>query len=705
MMRTKLQFCCSWLSPNRYRYFTEALESVLGQSYENLNIILLQDSWWRTSGRPKRVGVPKFCRDIINHHWEVTHKEPTARVYFYSCNSRGAAHALYNIREVLFKHSINDEDIVILLDDDDLLAYSGAVKDIVARMDDGNAKVCVTQFKTIGQVETSIVNRGGGRHNELVKQGALKADMETPFGPGSLCFADSLGWTKSYRVGLLKEYHNDLLNHFGSKRNLVKFLCKNDAFEDFPEIINLCRKDCDAVGLDKKTHAYRKLRGSITNSPHRRDFVHKRPNYLALLMGLYKELKSGGKLFDEGDTKAADTKAADATAADMVIARYFAVKILTVENVLAKYRSDEKTHWDVVKLEKGDFLRRLLVVLRKNQLLNDFTELLKRAEYLEFKEDKERKAMENEQYNEDKPDSPFMLLSEACENEAFHGKVDINNVLCDAQMRRRVKKLTSSYLKYVALVLSAVAVVIIAFQLAGDDSQMWRVVIAALVPFVTWLYTLYKKDKEKRELRKKHTDIFSESVNELRRHVMAGLRILLQVKKEMYNHPDCRPAKIHFTNLKVLSQLMSNKWDEYIVWDKFGHLPNLRVNVRNINNSAVYMEEYVVSSGYTPEKMEEIIDWEIVRYLSYITRFWFFVENKSFVLPNNNQLDIFVKSNDVLEKMAKEMLPDGETKEMLPDGVTKKKRDDLKKEIKEELDVHYNRYLNDRRKKREVLFV
>lgn len=704
-MRTKLQFCCSWLSPNRYRYFTEALESVLGQSYENLNIILLQDSWWRTSGRPKRVGVPKFCRDIINHHWEVTHKEPTARVYFYSCNSRGAAHALYNIREVLFKHSINDEDIVILLDDDDLLAYSGAVKDIVARMDDGNAKVCVTQFKTIGQVETSIVNRGGGRHNELVKQGALKADMETPFGPGSLCFADSLGWTKSYRVGLLKEYHNDLLNHFGSKRNLVKFLCKNDAFEDFPEIINLCRKDCDAVGLDKKTHAYRKLRGSITNSPHRRDFVHKRPNYLALLMGLYKELKSGGKLFDEGDTKAADTKAADATAADMVIARYFAVKILTVENVLAKYRSDEKTHWDVVKLEKGDFLRRLLVVLRKNQLLNDFTELLKRAEYLEFKEDKERKAMENEQYNEDKPDSPFMLLSEACENEAFHGKVDINNVLCDAQMRRRVKKLTSSYLKYVALVLSAVAVVIIAFQLAGDDSQMWRVVIAALVPFVTWLYTLYKKDKEKRELRKKHTDIFSESVNELRRHVMAGLRILLQVKKEMYNHPDCRPAKIHFTNLKVLSQLMSNKWDEYIVWDKFGHLPNLRVNVRNINNSAVYMEEYVVSSGYTPEKMEEIIDWEIVRYLSYITRFWFFVENKSFVLPNNNQLDIFVKSNDVLEKMAKEMLPDGETKEMLPDGVTKKKRDDLKKEIKEELDVHYNRYLNDRRKKREVLFV
>jgi hypothetical protein len=282
---------------------------------------MLQDSWWRTSGRPKRVGVPKFCRDIINHHWEVTHKEPTARVYFHSCNSRGAAHALYNIREVLFKHSINDEDIVILLDDDDLLAYSGAVKDIVARMDEGNAKVCVTQFKTIGQVETSIVNRGGVRHNALVKQKKLEAQMEEPFDKGSLCFADSLGWTKSYRVGLLKEYHNDLLNHFGSKRNLVKFLCKNDAFEDFPEIINLCRKDCDAVGLDKKTHAYRKLRGSITSSPHRRDFLQKRPNYLALLMGLYKELKSCGRL---------------AEGANWVIARYFAVKILTVENVLAK---------------------------------------------------------------------------------------------------------------------------------------------------------------------------------------------------------------------------------------------------------------------------------------------------------------------------------------------------------------------------------
>ena len=229
LIRTKLQFCFRWLSPNRYRYFTEALESVLGQSYENLNIILLQDSWWRTSGRPKRVGVPKFCRDIFNRYWEVTHKEPTARLYFYTCNSRGAAHALYNIRELLFKHSTNDNDIAILLDDDDLLAYSGAVKDIVDKMEgkdnEGNtAKVCVTQFKTIGQVETSIVNRGGRRHNELVKQGALKGDMKTIFGPGALCFADSLGWTKIYRVELLKEYHDDLLNHFGSRRNLVKFL-------------------------------------------------------------------------------------------------------------------------------------------------------------------------------------------------------------------------------------------------------------------------------------------------------------------------------------------------------------------------------------------------------------------------------------------------------------------------------------------------
>lgn len=687
LIRTKLQFCFRWLSPNRYRYFTEALESVLGQSYENLNIILLQDSWWRTSGRPKRVGVPKFCRDIFNRYWEVTHKEPTARLYFYTCNSRGAAHALYNIRELLFKHSANDDDIAILLDDDDLLAYSGAVKDIVDKMEgkdnEGNtAKVCVTQFKTIGQVETSIVNRGGRRHNELVKQGALKGDMKTIFGPGALCFADSLGWTKSYRVELLKEYHDDLLNHFGSRRNLVKFLCKNDAFEDFPEIINLCRKNYSVVWLDVETHAYRKLKGSITNSPHRRDFVHKRPNYLTLLMGLYKELKSGDKLLFDGD---------DTTAADMVIARYFAVKILTVENILAKYRSDEKVHWDVVRFEKGYFLRRLLVVLRKNNLLYDFMELLKGAKCLEFDEDKERKGMEK---SEGKPDSPFMLLSEACENEAFHGKVDIGNVLCDAQMRRKVRTLRSSYLKYITLVLSAAAVIAIAFWVAGKDSQMWRVVVVVLVPMVTWLYTLYKKDKEKRELRKKYTDLFGESVNELRRHVMAGLKILFKVKNEMYWSG--RPAKIHFTNLKVLSQLMSNKWDEYIVLDKFGNLPNLRVNVRNINNSAAYMEEFVSSSAYNEDKMRKIIDWEIVRYLSYITRFEFFVQNKSFILPNNIQLDIFVKSNDVLDNMAKEMVSE---------CGTKKKREANKKVIMKELEKYYRRYLDDRRKEREVLFI
>ena len=128
LIRTKLKFGFNWKSKRRYRYFSQALDSVLSQECKNinLNIILLQDSWWRISDKPQRYHIPQFCRNIINNNIKVKNKHSDCNVYFYSCRSKGAAYSMFNIREVLFQLSHNDNDIAILLDDDDILAYSSA---------------------------------------------------------------------------------------------------------------------------------------------------------------------------------------------------------------------------------------------------------------------------------------------------------------------------------------------------------------------------------------------------------------------------------------------------------------------------------------------------------------------------------------------------------------------------------------------------
>lgn len=668
LMRTKLQFGFHWLFRKKYRFFRDAIESVSRQEYEKVTLVILQDCWWRISDRPRMRKVPKLIREILQGNSSV-------EVLFYSCNSHGAAHSLYNIREVLFRLSTNDDDIAIMLDDDDMFAYSNALGNIIRCMNTESAKVCITQFETIGKVSMNIVNRGGERHNQLVKQKDLKTELGTPFGKGSLCFADSLGWTKAYRVGLLKEYHNDLRSCFKSEFDLVKFICRNDAFEDFPEIINLCRKERKAVGLDMVTHAYRKHKGSITANPSKRDFIRKRPAYLALLMKLYSRLSERDKLQPE---------------AKLVIARYLVVKILTIENILAKYRDDDNLTWSLSKFERGDFMRLMLATLKKEGQLEEFTKILKEVNYLGI-EDNLNAEYAHVKENIGEADSPFMELYHACWNEAVNGKVDLSNAMCDKSVRHRVNLLKQRSYRYVAIGVAYVGITPIMWNClqAWFDASDLSALSAVLVPFFGWLYSVLRRERDKAEERNVATHRFRDSVIELCRHIEAGLCVLYNIKCEMEakENPLDRPAKIHFTNLKVLSQLSSSEFDDNMIIDEFSNLPHLRVNIRNIDNSAGYMEEYVTSVDYDAKKMREIIDWEIVRYISYIASLKYFTYQKSFVLPSVNQLILFVRFADIINEIS----------------MTIKRDDKTKEKIRCDIESYYKRFLDDRQIKREIL--
>ena len=118
------------------------------------------------------------------------------------------------------------------------------------------------------------------------------------------------------------------------------------------------------------------------------------------------------------------------------------------------------------------------------------------------------------------------------------------------------------------------------------------------------------------------------------------------------------------------------------------------------------MEEYVESDGYDPSIMKEIIDWEIVRYVGYITRFGFFAEKKSFSIPNTSALKIYVAYDDVLENMAWQMLPESDRKLIDSPGVDKKLKEGAERSLKakqEKLKGYFDRFIADRNEKRELI--
>ena len=606
------------------------------------------------------VRLPKFCADIYKNYQKEAETKNKRRIYFYSTNSRGAAHALYNIRQVLFKFS-NNEDIAIMLDDDDIFSSSNVVEKIAEILNAERAAIGISQFRIIGDTKKNIVNKGGNPHNELVKTpGALTSDN------GELAFADSLGWTKSYRVGVLKQYHNDLYKVFGSIKRLERFLFRNNAYEDFPEIINLCQENVKVVATGICSHAYRKHSSSITAKPRRKDFSRKRPNYLALLVKLYDNLNKEGRLTDKSN---------------IVIARYCTIKMLVIENILARYRDSDKIFWRLINLKREYFLRRMVITLRKWGVLNTYTKMLKEtedssisinnallkasdkaSEVVQKIRDEEVNKLDDRNKN---TDWPFAQICKACLRECFNGRVDITNLIADKSITLRAKlnkkRVWSNAIYFIIGFFFIVGVWILSDKNKG-------IIIPIVSTILGFLFTLRQKQAERDTKRKQYTNMYIESVKDLNRHITAGLNILLQLKKELDdNQKDYRPAKVHFTNLKVeqASMLLSSEFDKYIIVEEFSNLPNLRVNIRNINNSAEFMEEYVYSDQYNPRYMKKIIEWEIVRYVSYITRLSFFADKRTFALPSSTALLLYVMYDDVIKDLSKKLKGANVTEKML----------------------------------------
>ena len=666
LIRTKLQFYSPYFSKQNYGYFCDALKSVLSQTYPNITIVILQDCWWKMSSKPQTAPLPKFCKKIVNEY-KKDGGDCFSQILFYSANSRGAAHALYNIRQIVLKLSQDENDIVMMLDDDDLLTNKDSIKDIVNRLREKNSQVCITKFKLIGQKNLDIVNRGGLIHNKLVEKldGTNLIDLK----PGHLCFADSLGWTKSYRVSVLREYYDDLLQYFGSRKKMVNFFIKNDSFEDFPEIINLCRSNVRVVSLNKTTHSYRKHQSSITAKTKEIDFMGKRPAYLTLLMGLYGQIEN--KLKKD---------------ASVVISRYLVVKILTIENILAKIKTRTfryKKQW-YHKIDNGFFLHCLLDTFQKAHVQDLFLRIAIDA----YKKEKQyQKFDKSEKYK-----SNISVIEKICEIEARRGYVDVVSCMQEKAYNFQVKRKIKISEFYVFIITLLALIILLAFVMPSKDSNdvVHSLGLAFAGAALSWIATRYRNIKTEQDKERKLTDMFSNAVDELRRHIIANMNVLLRIQEEMNENETFMPSKVHFTNLKIVdhSFFMSDKSDEYIIIDEFKQLSLLRVHIRNINNSANALEECIKDNS-NRAYLADFIKWEVARYIGYIISLMYFNENRAFSFPNHDRLEIYTNNRNALEEIAKSMIP--------LNGSEIKKL--------ETVTAIYNYYCNERKTKREVLNV
>lgn len=136
---------------------------------------------------------------------------------------------------------------------------------------------------------------------------------------------------------------------------------------------------------------------------------------------------------------------------------------------------------------------------------------------------------------------------------------------------------------------------------------------------------------------------FIREINDIKRHLLSGVRVLTNIYKNLENGK--KPLKVHFDNLIIPEDitLVNNKDQASIDVIEKTNLMRIRLNLRNINNVAKFMGNYVDNPNYKEDELKKIIEWEIIRYfrkimiLEYLT-------TKSLEYPDKTTLEEYISN-------------------------------------------------------------
>ena len=615
---------------------------------------------------------------------------------YYSCSGgKGSSTATMLVREAFVEKSKNDDDIAITLDQDDEL-FSTAVRHISRKMPDGG--MTISQFKIVDSNNLDITNDGGRQHNKLVKKNScpLNRSQYTD------CFyASTLGWTKSYTKKILKEYVKALNSFLDNERSGCKlFFEQHKAYEDFLDFYVFLLPDLKVGWVNKMTHVYYKHEESITSKPNLEDFQnHRTANLLALVDLAYSNRNLLREDFEHD------------------LLRFLTVKMIQIESILKKYRHEYADGKNVLsdfsaKTHEGYFI---------NKLARLATGINRGAQ------DKELFKYELTTRSEKTNGNITKLISKANDISAYHLKLtnfDLRYVLrkcVDAESalgrvkyavdktdenlyERFDKSKTPTQRRHQAMLIAVIVITAIILSLffiyflpcvhlritwipenISDRIRLVDVLIPLLVAIFTFFMNELSKLKIKASEEVNQKKLYYSEFDDLIRHLEANFKVMAQLRESIQIGKT--PEPIHFDNLSwpVSSCLFSDDMAKIIGRDKVDDFSRLKVNLRNVNNSAHWLKEAFKDKTLSLAEQRKILDWELARYVGYLMNLYYMKDN-SFSFPSMWQLDEYMEGSSQRNRLSGLFMyeQDGEARLKLAEKYIEK-------------------YLNDRREKRSVI--
>lgn len=706
------------------------------ESYRDGNIIIvINDDTLDSSGY---ISHEQHVKDILA---ENIFSEHSGNLHYYRSNGSGSAYATYLLRKRFTEIALDGQDIAITLDQDDEL-YPKAAKRISKRMPENG--ITISRFKIRDKKKLDITNDGGRLHNWITlknrfcqsKRLLFSRYQKRSFGENQplpswklsryfvskfrrFCekcrlsfarafwrsdfeYASTLGWSKSYTKAALELYLNDLTSFLDNNRaGFESYFDQHKAYEDFLDFYVLLYANIKVGWVARKTHTYFKQEDSITSKPKLEDFLnHRTASLLTLIDMVYDNLP---KL--RGDS-------------EYHLLRFLTIKLIQIETILKKYRhefmEDGKNEFGVFSIHthEGFFINKLCrLALGNNRGKQDedlfrFESTSRGCKTAANISELFSHANGIREYGLHLKNSDLRYVMRECvdaESHLNHVKYEFNSN--DENLDKRYdKKLTPAQHRYRATRLSIFALGAISFALLFAyfcpfiyDYWTWVPVniteriklVDVLIPLLVAILTFSLNELSKLRIlaieEGNQKKLYYSEFEDLIRHLEANFKVMAELRNELSEGKT--PADIHFDNLKwpYTSCLFSDEMSKIIGRDKVDDFARLKVNLRNINNSAEWLSD-VFSSGHIDEQQQqECLDWEMTRYFGYLLNFYYMKEN-NFSFPSLWQLDEFIEASTQKNKLSSLFMFEKDAD----------KRADLTKR-------YIERYLNDRREKRCVI--
>lgn len=683
-------------------------ESVINNGYKgNISILLYDDTPNVEECSQYAIARKKMLNELFNYQTRIDYRV----VNELSDGGMGSAYAQYSLRNSFLKIApvIAEEKaekidsyIVILLDQDDILR-KGAIKRILNRMKPGG--VVVSPFRIYDQDGLDVTDDGGKIHNRvsrLLSIGCLrrfitseKSDIAHKYGLSAL---GTMCWTKAYSFAAIKQYHYDLtdficnvpfrnnntedVDHHMTKAQKSKaqkinrinlerireYFATVNAYEDFIDFYLLLLKGIPITGTFKCSHNYNKHSDSITSCPNLYDFRVKRTNSLLTLINLcYAKYKAhNGSSGLRKNFKS-------------LLLKFVASKTYQIQCILDKYRKEyleqgkQQYEYFAAEVYDGYFVNELMSLVDKSDDNCNIADLFSSENYKSIRRYKTKQIAH----------SPKHILINAAKREGTFRK-KFQDVTHKPKNRissnRRIWQILITAILSVAMIL-LVVLLLLSNVMSIDDNNTKATLIGLcgglFSLFVNGLGRMFTLNKEDKSNLKLYESEFTDFV----RHIEANMKVLIQIHKQSVSKA-VNAQNIHFENLKwpETSVLFSDDMAKLLKRDRVEDFSRLKVNARNINNSAKWLTELASKGELTVEQLE----WEISRYFGYLVNLYY-MKDHSYRFPEQHDLGHYIHDKCIRFKLT-ELFLDYE-----PD-----KRYEM-------VEYFISRYYEDRRNKRAVL--